>query len=157
MIKLPLNVQLRQHGSCHVDTLDSLHLFSKNRPLLSSCAWLPDFFSYMAIKYYKLPQTIPNGHKIYQMAVKLDQKSYNIPTSSIARPSKIYTSGLKIYHLATVIVRQQNIDSCHKSSCHCNKQLVTARSCHTKQQSRQVAAVVSRLLHQTVVNNSSFQ
>jgi hypothetical protein len=37
----------------------------------------------MATKYTKGPQNIPNDHKIDQMAI-------NMPTSSIARPSKIY-------------------------------------------------------------------
>jgi hypothetical protein len=40
--------------------------------------------------YTKLPQNIPNGWKIYQMAVKLTKWPQNIPTFSIARPSKIY-------------------------------------------------------------------
>jgi hypothetical protein len=33
---------------------------------------------------------ISNGHKIYQMAVKLTKWPLNIPTSSIAKPSIIY-------------------------------------------------------------------
>jgi hypothetical protein len=53
----------------------------------------------MAIKYTKWPEKIPNGHKIYQMAIKYT-------TSFIARPSKIYPNffilGLKIYHLAAL-------------------------------------------------------
>jgi hypothetical protein len=54
---------------------------------------MPDFYVYnipkrgkiyqITTKYIKLPQNIPNGHKI-------DFLSLNIPTSSIARPSKIY-------------------------------------------------------------------
>jgi hypothetical protein len=36
------------------------------------------------------------------MGIKLDPMSKNIPKSSIARPSKIYPIGLKIYHLATL-------------------------------------------------------
>jgi hypothetical protein len=38
----------------------------------------------MAAKYTKWPQNIPNGRKIYQMAIKY------APYSIIARPSKIY-------------------------------------------------------------------
>jgi hypothetical protein len=41
-------------------------------------------------KYTKLPQNIPNGHKIYQFAVEYTKWPQNIPTSSISRPSKIY-------------------------------------------------------------------
>jgi hypothetical protein len=41
-------------------------------------------------KYTKWPQTIPNDHKLYQMALKLSKWSLNIPTFSIPRPSKIY-------------------------------------------------------------------
>jgi hypothetical protein len=53
----------------------------------------------MNTKCTKWLQIIPFGSKIYKMAIK-------IPTSSIARPSKIYPNGdfgLKIYHLATLI------------------------------------------------------
>jgi hypothetical protein len=38
----------------------------------------------------KCLQNIPDGHKIYQMAVKETKCSKNLPTSLIARPSKIY-------------------------------------------------------------------
>jgi hypothetical protein len=44
-------------------------------------------------KCTKLPQNIPNGHKnIPNMSNgrKIDQSPKNIPTSPIARPSKIY-------------------------------------------------------------------
>jgi hypothetical protein len=43
----------------------------------------------ITIKYTKWPQNILNGHKIYPMAVKNCHRIC-IPTSSIARPSKIY-------------------------------------------------------------------
>jgi hypothetical protein len=45
-------------------------------------------------------ENIPNGHKIYQTAIKLTKWPYNLPTSFIARPSKIYLNwnfGFKIY------------------------------------------------------------
>jgi hypothetical protein len=68
---------------------------------------LPDFSCYkipkrekihqITIKCTKWPQNIPNGHKIYQMATKYTKWPQNrpnghenIPTSIIARPSKIY-------------------------------------------------------------------
>jgi hypothetical protein len=54
---------------------------------------LPDFCRYKIPKWEKytiLPQNIPNVHKIYQKYVKWTECPYNIPTSSIARPSKIY-------------------------------------------------------------------
>jgi hypothetical protein len=41
-------------------------------------------------KYNKCPQTIPNGHKLHQMAIKYSKWSSNIPTFTIQRPSKIY-------------------------------------------------------------------
>jgi hypothetical protein len=41
-------------------------------------------------KYNKWPQTIPNGHKVYQMAMKYSKWSYNIPTFTFQSPSKIY-------------------------------------------------------------------
>jgi hypothetical protein len=44
----------------------------------------------MATKYIKWPQSISNGHKVYQMAVKYINWSYNIPPSPISRPYKIY-------------------------------------------------------------------
>jgi hypothetical protein len=41
-------------------------------------------------KFTKWPQTITNGHKLYQMATKYTKWPYNVPTPSMARPSKIY-------------------------------------------------------------------
>jgi hypothetical protein len=38
-------------------------------------------------KIYQMTTKVPNGHKIYHLAVKMAIK---IPTSSFARPSKIY-------------------------------------------------------------------
>jgi hypothetical protein len=37
----------------------------------------------------KWPQTVPNRHKLYQMAVKYAKLAYNIPTFSFPKPSKI--------------------------------------------------------------------
>jgi hypothetical protein len=48
---------------------------------------LPDFF---LVQNTKLPKNIPNGRRIDQMAGELTKWLYNIPVSSIARPSKIY-------------------------------------------------------------------
>jgi hypothetical protein len=44
----------------------------------------------MSTKNTKCPQKIPNVHKIYQMAVKRTIWPQNTPTSTVARPSKIY-------------------------------------------------------------------
>jgi hypothetical protein len=48
---------------------------------------LPDFswskHSKLGKKYNKWPQTIPNGHKLYQMAIKYSKWSWNIPTFTI--------------------------------------------------------------------------
>jgi hypothetical protein len=41
-------------------------------------------------KYTKWPQTLPKGHKLYQMAVRYSKWSWNITTYSITRPSKFY-------------------------------------------------------------------
>jgi hypothetical protein len=38
---------------------------------------------------YQMTKNVPNGRKIYQIAGKLPEWPQNIPTSSIARPSKI--------------------------------------------------------------------
>jgi hypothetical protein len=38
----------------------------------------------------KNTQNVPNGHKMYQLAVKYTKWLENIPISSISRPSKIY-------------------------------------------------------------------
>jgi hypothetical protein len=44
------------------------------------------------------------NYKIYQMAGKWTKWQWNIPTSSIARTSKIWIFDLKISHLATLDV-----------------------------------------------------
>jgi hypothetical protein len=41
-------------------------------------------------KYTRWPINIPKGHKIYQISVKYTKRTHNIPTFSIAKPSKIY-------------------------------------------------------------------
>jgi hypothetical protein len=57
-------------------------------------AGLPDFFRYKIPKrktYTKCPQNAPSGHKIYvQFASKILKMAIKVPTSSMARPSKIY-------------------------------------------------------------------
>jgi hypothetical protein len=54
---------------------------------------LPDLSRYKIPKrkkYAKLPQNIPNVHKIYQKTKKWTKNPQNIATPSIAIPSKIY-------------------------------------------------------------------
>jgi hypothetical protein len=57
---------------------------------------LPDFSWYnkpKRKKYTKMGEVcIPNGHKMYQMAGGATKWAYNTPTSSIAKPSKIYSN-----------------------------------------------------------------
>jgi hypothetical protein len=58
-----------------------------------SLPWLPEFPWHNIPKwgkYTKLPQNIPNYHKIYQMTTKYTKWPQNKPTLSITRPSKIY-------------------------------------------------------------------
>jgi hypothetical protein len=58
-------------------------------------------------KYTKLPRTIPNVHKIYQMAVKLTKRPKNnkhLPLQDPPKCIKIWIFGLKTNHLATLIV-----------------------------------------------------
>jgi hypothetical protein len=43
-------------------------------------------------KYTEVPQNIPNGIQMYYMEVKNTKCQLSIPTSSMARPSKIYPS-----------------------------------------------------------------
>jgi hypothetical protein len=61
--------------------------------LYGRTAGLPDF-SWHNIpkrgKIYLITTTLPNGHKILQMAVKYPEWPWNIPAFSIIRPSKIY-------------------------------------------------------------------
>jgi hypothetical protein len=47
---------------------------------------LPDFF----VQHSKTGKRLPNNHKIYQMVTQYAIWPENIPTSSIASPSKIY-------------------------------------------------------------------
>jgi hypothetical protein len=72
----------------------------------------------MATKYTKLPQNIPNRHKMYQMATKYTKWPQNIPKKDQMVIEYIYQHlqldeppnftqigifGLKICHLATLI------------------------------------------------------
>jgi hypothetical protein len=71
-------------------------------------------------KIYQRTTTLPNGHKIYQIAVKYCKRPKNIPTFSILRPSKIYPNfGLKIYHLAALLAGSPLLKckKCSKISC----------------------------------------
>jgi hypothetical protein len=54
---------------------------------------LPDFSFYNIPKrgkLTKLPTNIPNDHNMFHLAEKFTKQPFNIPTSSIASPSKIY-------------------------------------------------------------------
>jgi hypothetical protein len=58
-------------------------------------------------KYTRLPQNIPFGHKIYQMAIKIPRpnvhKIYqNLILQDPPKLTQIAIFGLKIYHLATL-------------------------------------------------------
>jgi hypothetical protein len=60
----------------------------------------------MATKYTKWPQNIPNGHKIYQIAVKGPnvRKIYqHLPLKVPLKCAHISIFGLKISHLATLM------------------------------------------------------
>jgi hypothetical protein len=63
---------------------------------------MPDFsWDYLHTKtgkIYQITAKIPNGYKLFQIAVKLTYCPRNLPTPSIARPSKINPT----YHLATL-------------------------------------------------------
>jgi hypothetical protein len=43
-------------------------------------------------KYTKRPQNVPTGHKIYHSAVKYTKWPFKTPTTSIAKPAKIYAN-----------------------------------------------------------------
>jgi hypothetical protein len=58
---------------------------------LCIAAGLPDFSWYKV--HTKNGKNIPNHPEISQMAVKYNKSPSHLPTSSIARPSKIYTNG----------------------------------------------------------------
>jgi hypothetical protein len=67
---------------------------------------------------YQNGKIIPNGHKLYQMAVKYSKRSLNIQTFFIPRPSKIYPNWdfyLKTNHLATLAFRRNMILGCDQS------------------------------------------
>jgi hypothetical protein len=56
---------------------------------------------------------LPNGHKLYHMAMKYARWPQNIPTLSIPRPSKIYSNlifGMKI-HLAILLYIGQYLNT----------------------------------------------
>jgi hypothetical protein len=64
-------------------------------PLTHFHAGLPDFSwpkRTKTGKYNKQPQTVPKDNKFYQMAIKYCKWSYNIPTFTFQRPSKIYSN-----------------------------------------------------------------
>jgi hypothetical protein len=44
----------------------------------------------IATKFAKLPQNVPNYHKMFQITTKCSKLPQNIPTSYIARHSNIY-------------------------------------------------------------------
>jgi hypothetical protein len=51
---------------------------------------LPDFSWHKIPKWWKITSILPNGHKIYQMAIIYYKWELNTPTYPILRPSKIY-------------------------------------------------------------------
>jgi hypothetical protein len=59
----------------------------------------------MGEKYTKLPQNIPNGHKIYKMALK-ETECHKIDQHLPLQDRPIFTQigifGLRVYHLATL-------------------------------------------------------
>jgi hypothetical protein len=67
---------------------------------------------FFSVQHTKTGKLYKNNHKLYQIAIKYTicpknrQNGQKIPTSSIARPSKIELNcdflGLEIYHLATL-------------------------------------------------------
>jgi hypothetical protein len=58
------------------------------------------------VQHTKTGKIVPNGHKLYQTAIKYTKWPSNVTISSIARPSKHFPKfgvfGLKICHLATL-------------------------------------------------------
>jgi hypothetical protein len=76
------------------------------------CSYLPDLpdFSLHNIpkwgKIYQIATTLPNGHKIYQMAVvysKWPQKYQPFPFQGLPMFTQIGIFGLKTFHLATLL------------------------------------------------------
>jgi hypothetical protein len=53
----------------------------------------------MAIKYTKWPQYIPNGHRIYQLFKFQGPPKF----------AQIWILGLKIYHLATLVMSMESL------------------------------------------------
>jgi hypothetical protein len=64
------------------DFLGKTYQNGKNVPKREKCSKTGKMFQ----NGKSVPQNVPNNHKMYKMAVCM----YNIPPSSIARPSKIY-------------------------------------------------------------------
>jgi hypothetical protein len=98
-------VENRQTGSASRKFPSSAKHFG---PVSKQCCqifWVPK----TGKKYTKTGENILKGHKIFQMALKLIKWPLNIPTSSVARPSKIYPNCdfwfENKYHLATLIAR----------------------------------------------------
>jgi hypothetical protein len=52
---------------------------------LAADAGLPDFLGTTYQNYQKLPQNIPNGHKIYQAAVKCYKTHHNLPLQIVLK------------------------------------------------------------------------
>jgi hypothetical protein len=86
---------------------------------------LPDFSCYMIPKPEKCTewtQNAPNGRKIFEFSLKYSKWPYNMLTFSNLRSSKIYPNRdfwFENNHLATLIQRQDNMDSkiMNKTSC----------------------------------------
>jgi hypothetical protein len=77
------------------------------RHVSRSGAGLPDF---LLVQNFKTGNNVPKYQELYQMSIKYNYIKTvkwttfpkNIPTSFIARPSKIWIFGLKTNHLATL-------------------------------------------------------
>jgi hypothetical protein len=82
---------------CAIGFQDKYRLFSKENLLKSPKIVIVPIYQNGA-KYTKFAAKLPNGHKMYQMAVIYSKWSKNISTISIPRPSNF----LKIDHLTTL-------------------------------------------------------
>jgi hypothetical protein len=94
-----LKPSLLSQGCVFVTTLMACFKFYSSGP-----AGLPDFSSHRVPKrgeIYQIATNVPNGHKLYQMAVIYSKWPNNEPTFSIARPSIIYPNYDFWFGLAT--------------------------------------------------------
>jgi hypothetical protein len=86
-----------------------------NRPRPQLRSGLPDFSWYNIPKrgkYNKLLLNIPNGHKIYQIALKYTNNFHRKP---LLKFTQIAIFGQKIYHLATLTAITKTFFSAKKT------------------------------------------